>query len=111
MAAVDSGFRRGELWAATLPGMSSEKYYVVVSNNRRNQKLGTALVTRITSSVHKPHVGSMVEIPDREPLMGRVLCDEIEWIYPEDARSKIGAFSPPTMRLIEVGLKAALGIE
>lgn len=111
MSAMDSGFRRGELWVATLPGMPSEKYYLVVSNNLRNQKLGTALVTRLTSSIHKPLVGSMVEIPDGEPLMGRVLCDEIEWMYPEDARTKIGAFSPPTMRLVATGLKAALSID
>lgn len=111
MTASDSGFRRGELWAATLPGMPSEKYYLVVSNNRRNQKLGTALVVRVTSSVHKPLVGSMVEIPHGEPLMGRVLCDEIEWMYPEDARAKVGAFSPATMRRVALGLKAALDIE
>ena len=111
MSAVDSGFRRGELWAATLPGMPSAKYYLVVSNNRRNQKLGTALVTRITSGVHKPLVGSMVEIPDGEPLMSRVLCDEIEWMYPEDGRAKVDAFSPPTMRLVATGLKAALSID
>jgi mRNA interferase MazF len=111
MSAVDSGFRRGELWAATLPGVSSEKYYLVVSNNGRNQKLGTALVVRLTSGVHKPLVGSMVEIPHGEALMGRVLCDEIEWMYPEDVRAKIGAFSPLSMRLVATGLKAALGID
>ena len=105
----DVTFLRGEVWAATLPGMKNEKYYLVVSNNARNRALGTALVVRITSS-DKPELASIVQIPPNECVTGRVLCDDIEDIWPEDVRQKLGAFSISTMRNVGAGLAAALGL-
>jgi mRNA interferase MazF len=90
--------------------MTEEKYYVVVSNNGRNQGLGTALVARITTS-NKPELASIVRVPLGEPVSGRVLCDDIEDIWEDDVRSLLGAFSPTTMRLINAGLVAALGLD
>ncbi|MFF1878626.1 type II toxin-antitoxin system PemK/MazF family toxin [Leifsonia sp. NPDC058230] len=109
MTAQDSGFRRGEVWAAKLPGTPTEKYYLVVSNDRRNAALGTALVVRITSSPNRPSIPTIVEIPEGECVFGRVLCDEIEWLYPEDVRAKLGAFSAQAMQAVTAGLGAAVG--
>ncbi|HEV7184980.1 MAG: type II toxin-antitoxin system PemK/MazF family toxin [Actinomycetales bacterium] len=103
-------FLRGEVWAATLPGMNDEKYYLVVSNNRRNQRLNTCLVVRITTS-KKPEIPSIVILPDREVLSGRVLCDDIEEMWPEDARRRLGGLSPATMSAVDQALAAALSLE
>lgn len=107
---MNANFLRGQVYAATLPGMTREKYYVVVSNNARNQGLGTALVVRITTS-NKPELASIVRIPLGEPVSGRALCDDIEDMWADDVRSLLGAFSPATMRLINAGLAAALGLD
>jgi mRNA interferase MazF len=107
---VTANFLRGQIYAATLPGMTEEKYYVVVSNNGRNRSLGTALVARITTS-DKPELESIVGVPFGEPVSGRVLCDDIEDMWEDDVRSLLGALSPATMRLINEGLAAALGLE
>ncbi|GAA1212992.1 type II toxin-antitoxin system PemK/MazF family toxin [Rhodoglobus aureus] len=106
---MTTNFLRGQIYAATLPGMTAEKYYVVVSNNGRNRSLGTALVARITTS-DKPELASIVRVPFGEPVSGRVLCDDIEDIWEDDVRSLLGAFSPATMRLVDAGLAAALGL-
>jgi mRNA interferase MazF len=103
-----TAFLRGEVWAATMPGRD-EKYYLVVSNNNRNRALGTALVARITTTI-KPQMSSIVQIPDGECVVGRVLCDDIDQLFPEDVRVKRGAFTPGTMKLVGDGLAAALGI-
>jgi mRNA interferase MazF len=103
-------FLRGQIYAAQLPGMVEEKYYVVVSNNARNRSLGTALVARITSSA-KPDLASIVSVPGGEPVGGLVLCDDIEDMWPDDVAGILGAFSPSTMRLVNAGLAAALGLD
>lgn len=102
-------FLRGQIYAAMLPGMHDEKYYVVVSNNARNRTLRTALVVRVTSS-DKPDLASIINVPAGEPVSGRVLCDDIEDMWEGDVRDLVGAFSPATMRLIDAGLSAALGL-
>lgn len=100
---------RGRLYAAVVPPLDVEKYYLVVSNNRRNTGLGTALVVRLTTST-KPAIPSIVVLPPGEVLTGRVLCDDIEVMYPEDVRRSMGALSPPTMRAVGSALSAALGL-
>jgi mRNA interferase MazF len=83
---------------------------LVVSNNARNRNLRSALVVRITTSA-KPDIPSIVPLgPADEPLVGKVLCDDIIEVYPEEVRRDGGAVSPATMRQVEDGLKHALGI-
>lgn len=106
---TDQVFLRGEVWAAVLPGMTEEKYYLVVSSNARNKALKTSLVVRITSS-DKPDISSIVRIPFGECVNGRVLCDDVEDMWPEDAKRKLGAFSVTTMHLVNSGLAVALGL-
>jgi mRNA interferase MazF len=100
---------RGVIYSVWLEYISEEKLFVVVSNNRRNKALDEALGVRITTSL-KPDISSIVVIDPGEPAAGRVLCDDIEIIYPEDVRSTSGAFSQNMMAKIGVGLRAALDL-
>lgn len=101
---------RGVIYAATLPHIGDEKYFVVVSNNGRNRQLKTALAARITTTQKEADISSVVPIDHGEPVNGRICCDDIELLYIEDCRTNIGAFSRQMMRKIDVGLKAAFAI-
>ena len=106
---MTSPLLRGRVYAAVIPPLEVEKYYLVVSNNRRNTALGTALVVRLTTSA-KPALPSIVVLPSGEALVGRVLCDDIELMWQDDVRRDLGALSPPTMRRVAQGLSAALAL-
>lgn len=101
---------RGMIYSVWLEYINEEKLFVVVSNNNRNRGLQSALAARITTS-HKPELSSIVVIDRGEPVTGRVLCDDIELIYPEDVREKHQGFSPRMMAKINAGLKAALALD
>ncbi|MBN9153560.1 MAG: type II toxin-antitoxin system PemK/MazF family toxin [Microbacterium sp.] len=107
---MSNRFFRGQIWAATLPGLQEEEFYLVISQNPRNHGLGTALVVRITSKV-KPDLASIVRIPAGEPVRGRVLCDDIEEMRDADAHRLLGAFSPLTMRMVSRALRVALALD
>lgn len=101
---------RGAIYLAKLPHIGQEKLFVVVSNNGRNRQLRTALAARITTSRKSPDISSVVEIDPGEVVNGRVCCDDIELLFPEDCRKSPGAFSPQMMRKIEAGLRAAFAL-
>jgi mRNA interferase MazF len=100
---------RGRVYAATLEHVGGEKYYLVVSNNRRNGQLPQVLAVRLTTSP-KPLIPTVVELDQREPFTGRVLCDDIEALYPNEVRRDVGALSPGAMGRVEAGLRAALDL-
>jgi mRNA interferase MazF len=100
---------RGNVYAATLPHIGQEKYFLVVSNNQRNRALGTALAVRLTTS-EKPPLSSIVELGAGEIFVGRVCCDDVEVLYPEDVRINSGALTPGAMRRVEQGICAAFGV-
>lgn len=102
--------QRGVIYAATLPHIGTEKYFVVVSNNARNKALSTALAARVTTTP-KPALASIIETGPGEPVRGRVCCDDIELLYPEDCHATLGAFTPATMRRIATGLRAAFALD
>ena len=105
-----SDLLRGRVYRAQIPGIQSEKYFVVVSNNARNRSLNSALAVRLTTS-NKPSIASIVEIPSDEAMGGgRAVCDDIVELYEEDVKADVGAMSPRTMVAIGEGLKAALGL-
>jgi mRNA interferase MazF len=89
--------------------MVDEKFYVVVSNNRRNRSLPSTLAVRVTSTV-KPPMPSIVVLPHGEVVSGRVLCDDIVEVWDEDVRRDVGALSPQVMREVDRGLAVALGL-
>jgi mRNA interferase MazF len=101
---------RGRVYGATVDRRLGEKYYLVVSNNRRNRALGDVLVVRLTTSP-KPVLVTVVELGATDaPLVGRVLCDDIEALYRDEISRELGALSPGTMRRVEAGLRAALDL-
>ncbi len=85
----------------------AEKFYVVVSNNRRNKALEQVLGARVTTS-RKPALPSIVELGDGEVITGRVICDDIETIWRDEISREMGALTPATMSRVEDGLRAAL---
>lgn len=86
-----------------------EKPFLVVSNNARNRALKTAIVARITTSV-KPPLESIVKLSSHDPLVGRVLCDDLETIDEDEVLRHGGALSLHTMQLVDRGLRAALAL-
>jgi mRNA interferase MazF len=99
---------RGQVYMATLGEL--RKPWLVVSNNARNSSgLGTVLAVRITTS-DKPPLDSIVELGRNDPLVGRVLCDEITFVFLDELDQLVGALSPATMMRVDKGLRAALGL-
>lgn len=99
---------RGRVYYADLG--FGEKPWLIVSNNGRNQRLKSALAVRVTTSA-KPELPSIVELgPDDRPLVGRVLCDDINYLEPDEVTGDGGAVSPKTMMRVADGLRAALAL-
>jgi mRNA interferase MazF len=86
-----------------------EKPFLVVSNNARNTKLGDCLGVRITTSP-KPDIASIVPLTAADPLVGRVLCDDITPLYRDELKRDVGALSPSTIAQVAVGLRFALPV-
>jgi mRNA interferase MazF len=89
--------------------VDGDKPYLVVSSNARNRALDSTLAVRITTS-RKPALPSVVELGPHDPLVGRALCDDIGEVFDVDVRRDAGAVTPDTMRRVERGLHAALGL-
>lgn len=104
---LDQHLTRGRVYYADLG--ADDKPYLVVSNNRRNQQLGSALVVRITTST-KPRLDSIVELSPQDPLVGRVLCDNINVLYADEVKRDAGALTQATMMRVGAGLRAALAL-
>lgn len=100
---------RGNVYWATFNDKVGEKPWLVVSNNQRNARLHSALVARITTS-RKPPLDTVVELTHADPLVGRVLCDDIDVLYEDEPHRPAGALSPATMRSVNEALRIALGL-
>jgi mRNA interferase MazF len=100
---------RGRVYAAKLPHVGDEKFYVVVSNDRRNQQLPQVLAARLTTSPKSPR-SSVVELDDREMFAGRVVCDDIETIWPDEVIRDLGPLTREAMARVSDGLRAALDL-
>lgn len=100
---------RGRVYAARLAPLDSDKYFLVVSNNRRNRALPQVLAVRLTTSP-KPAIPSIVPLGDAEPFVGSAVCDDLVEIYPDEVRRDLGALSPQAMAAVARGLNAALAL-
>ncbi|WP_087117950.1 type II toxin-antitoxin system PemK/MazF family toxin [Corynebacterium urinipleomorphum] len=100
-------FLRGQIYWLDLG--YGEKPWLVVSNNSRNRALGSALVARVTTTP-KPPLPSIVELEAGDPLVGSVICDDLETIYLDDDPRFGGAVTLPTLRKINAALLVALGL-
>jgi len=98
---------RGRVYYADLG--HGDKPWLVVSNNRRNAQLDSALVVRVTTSV-KPPLPSIIELDASDPLVGRVLCDDVNVIYTDEAKRDAGALSQRTMVRVADGLRSVFAL-
>ncbi|MDJ0356261.1 type II toxin-antitoxin system PemK/MazF family toxin [Paenarthrobacter sp. PH39-S1] len=101
--------RRGVIYAATLSEEVGEKYWLVVSNNQRNQAFGNALAIRITTTVRSDRP-SRVALPPENAVNGWALCDEVTTLYDDEPVAELSGVSMAAMANVNVGLMAALGI-
>ena len=103
-----TGLTRGRVYYADIG--YGDKPFLVVSNNGRNLQMGHALVVRITTSDNKPGLPSIVELGPQDPLVGRVLCDDIFELGAEEVKRDGGAITVQTMMRVSAGLRSALAI-
>ncbi len=109
MSQHNGGPVRGRVYGAVLDEELGEKYYLVVSNNRRNRQLNDVLAVRLTTSP-KPSLDTIVECGNGDPFVGRILCDDVDAIFKEEITRDLGGISPATMRQVEEGLRAAMAL-
>jgi hypothetical protein len=84
---MGTGLMRGRVYRAKLEHVDAPKYYLVVSNNRRNGALAQG-----------------------EVFTGWVSCDDVETLWADEVQQDLGALSPLMMRRVEDGLRAAFDI-
>jgi mRNA interferase MazF len=121
----------GRVYRAHLSHIGEDKYFLVVSNNRRNRAFEQVLAVRLTTGKPRDSRPAMVELgPDElmtgwascddietvydlgpdELMTGWASCDDIETVYDDEVRADMGAVTAPTMRRVEAGLRAAFGM-
>lgn len=98
---------RGRIYRADI-GYGS-KPFLVVSNNQRNRNLDSVLAVRMTTSP-KPDMPSIVVLGPGEPVVGRVLCDDVVPLFKDEIGADLGALSRNAMTQVAQALAHALGI-
>jgi mRNA interferase MazF len=101
---------RGRIYRAHLAHMGEDKFFLVVSNNRRNRAFGQVLAARLTTTPPRDQRPAMVPLGQGEVMTGWISCDDIETIYDDEVRADVGAITAASMRRVEAGLRAALGM-
>ena len=87
------------------------RYWLVVSNNRRNAYLSDVLtVTLTTTPPGSPRASCVPLTKVQDAFEGWVKCDEIGPHYRDELGPVKGALSPATMRRVDAGLAFALGL-
>ena len=99
---------RGRVYWADLG--HGEKPWLVVSNNGRNRALGSVLAVRVTTTSTGPDIPTIVPLAPADPLVGRVLCDDLVQVYRDEIRREAGALTRQTMARVDGGLRAALSL-
>ena len=101
---------RGRVYRAHLSHIGADKYFLIVSNNRRNRAFEQVLAVRLTTTKPREDRPAMVELGPGEVMTGWVSCDDIETVYGDEVRADMGAVTAQAMRRVEEGLRAALGM-
>lgn len=105
-----TGLVRGRVYAAKLEHVGAEKYYLVVSNNRRNNAFEQVLAVRLTATSPRSPRPAMVQLGSTEVFAGWASCDDVETIWSDEVTRDLGALTPRAMNQVENGLRAALGL-
>jgi mRNA interferase MazF len=101
---------RGRVYRAHLSHIGQDKYFLVVSNNRRNRAFEQVLAVRLTTAKPRDSRPAMVELSPDDVMTGWASCDDIEVVYDDEVRADLGAVTPQTLHRVEDGLRAALGM-
>lgn len=101
---------RGRVYRARLSHIGEDKYFLVVSNDRRNRAFEQVLAVRLTTTKPRDPRPAMVELGIEDVMACWASCDDIETIYDDEVRADMGAVTAQTMRRVEAGLRAALDI-
>lgn len=99
---------RGRVYWADLG--AGEKPWLCVSNNARNKALDGFMAVRITTTDKKLDTESIVPLTGADPLVGFVLCDDMQQIYQDEIRRDGGALTMKTIMAVAHGLKVALAL-
>jgi mRNA interferase MazF len=105
-----TGLLRGRVYAAKLEHVGAERYYLVVSNDRRNNAFQQVLAVRLTTTSPRSPRPAMVQLGSTEVFTGWASCDDVETIWPDEVTRDLGALTPHAMNQVENGLRAALGL-
>ena len=103
---------RGRIYRARLTHIGEDKFFLVISNNRRNRAFEQVLATRLTTTppkAERARAGS-ASVPKRSHGPAGSLVTTIETIYDDEVRADVGAVTASAMRRVEAGLRAALGM-
>jgi mRNA interferase MazF len=101
---------RGRIYRAHLDHIGEDKFFLVVSNNRRNRAFEQVLAARLTTTPPRVERPALVPLGPEETMTCWVSCDDIETIYDDEVRADVGAITALAMRRVEAGLRAALGM-
>lgn len=103
---------RGRVYGAVFEHLKDlgEKYYLVVSNNRRNAAFPQVLAVRMTTTQPKSPRPSVVEVDRTGMFTGYAVCDDIVEVYPDEVTRERAVLSPREMERVDAGLRAALGL-
>jgi mRNA interferase MazF len=101
---------RGRIYRARLAHIAEDKFFLVVSNNRRNRAFEQVLAARLTTTQPRSERPAMVALGPDDIMTGWVSCDDIETLYDDEVRADLGPVSPATMRRVEDGLHAAFDL-
>ena len=107
---MGSGLMRGRVYRAKLEHIDAPKYYLVVSNNRRNDAFDQVLAVRLTTTRPRSPRPAMVELTAGEVFTGWASCYDVETLWPDEVQQDLGALSPSMMRRVEDGLRAAFDL-
>ena len=101
---------RGQVFLALHPDLNEKKFFVVVSNNKRNRALDSVLCLRITST-DKSHIPTCVSIPaNMSSLSGYIVCEDVYLFYKDELGRHVTALTDPTMSEVESALKLVFSI-
>ena len=89
---------RGRIYRAHLTHIGEDKFFLVVSNNRRNRAFEQVLAARLTTTPPRDERPAMVPLGRGEIMTGWVSCDDIEVLYDDEASASTSARLPPSMR-------------
>jgi mRNA interferase MazF len=101
---------RGRVYRVHPVRTDEDEFFLVVSNNRRNRAFEQVLAARLTTTPPRHERPAVVPLGRDEVMTGWVSCDDIETIYDDEVRADLGAVTAQSMRRVEAGLRAALGM-